>query len=119
MSSGIVSIQSVTPSFLPRGWHRSPIGRWLLVDDGERALALVARLTEGQSWSWRTALALHGNIWRTPTAPEPFDLTLERACNAVHEWRGRLSDTRPSFELNIRHLWITETHAPALEHRSL
>lgn len=115
MSSDIVSIQWMEPLFLPRGWHRSPIGRWLLVDAVGRPLALVARLTTGRAWSWRSVMFVHRGHWWCSAVPEPFDLTLERACKALREpGAGQVSE---QLEEQIFTLWTMETpHAHAPEH---
>lgn len=115
VSSGIVSIQWMEPLFLPRGWHRSPNGRWLLVSEARRPLALVARLQGPPAWSWRSDLPIHRGHWWSSPLPEPFDLTLERVCKALREGGGQKSEIRyaaglgEALELQIFHLWTTET----------
>lgn len=101
------------PLFLSRGWHRSPAGRWLLVSEARRPLALVARLTPTQWWSWRTALPAHRGYWWSAPLAEPFDLTIERACKALREGAGQVSAIRTAglgeaLELQLRNLWTME-----------
>ena len=75
--------------FLPRGWHRSPAGRWLLVSDHGQALVLVDRLArepgQAPAWSWRSSLPAFLGLWWGSQGPDLLGLTLERACKALRE----------------------------------
>lgn len=123
--SDIVSIQTMEPLFLPHGWHRSAAGRWLLVSETSRPLALVARLTPTQWWNWRTALPAHRGCWWSAPLAEPFDLTIERACKALCEGAGQVSAIRyaaglgEALELQLRNLWTMEIpHVDAPHHHA-
>ena len=94
-------------SNLPRGWHRSAIGRWLLVVDG-RAAALVARLRGGPGgfvrWNWR--LATRKRIgWWWGTEPDRFELCLEAACKTLRDGSDLAASIDPEQEREIIRLW--------------